>query len=262
MKKIVLRNVRTFLGIFSMFFLISCIFDFRTRWIPEPKPVDGSIWYPEGDKAFTHRNLGLAGRSQVHIDVIINHAELFGYGIDKRYGLNDGREEYFIYTNRSWNEPVSWIFSIIVNPDGSVYSIDGDGLINFSELEYRFDLLYNYFCGYLKCNKVLVGRNLSSSEYVNSGPIDVRFPKGKEGSIRFRLGLAYAKSIRIEAVRSHAEALEYIVLDSNERKVKNERETVVIDTGLSLSGEFRQNYEIQIGENGWIHSIIEYRLKR
>lgn len=261
MKKILLRNVQNFLGIFGIFFLVSCTLGFRPSWIPDPKPIDGSIWYPEGEKVLIHRKLGLAGRSQIQIDVIINHAELFGYGIQKSIGLNDGREYYVITTNSGFYEPVSQQFHITVNPDGSVYTIKGTSLVDLFYLGFPYNLLYNFFCGYLKCDKVLVARNLKSSDYVNSGPFDVKFPKGKEGSIRFRLGLAYVKSIRIQAVKSHAEALDYIVLDSNKGNKENERRTVTIDTGMALSGEFRHIYEIQVGENGWIHRIIEYRLK-
>ena len=231
--------------------------------IPDPKPKDGSIWFPDGLKTIIHKKHGLAGRKQLKMDVIINHAKFFRYSVDANHRLIDGRQEYNIDTYWDPTRSHLWEAYFLLNTNGTVYSITGTHTVFFLfDHEANIMKLYNYLCKYLKCKKVDIGRGIASSEFVNTGPFDVRFPRGKEESIRFRLGLAEAKSIRIEAVRSHAEALEYIVLDSNKGKVKSERETVIIDTGLSLSGDFRQNYEIQVGENRWIHSIIEYRLKR
>ena len=252
-----------FLFIFSCLNFSPISPNIKPGFIPDPKPKDGSIWFPYGLKTIIHEKHGLAGRKQLKMDVIINHAKFHGYDVDTYHRLIDGRQEYNIST--SWDPTLShlWDADFVVNPNGTVYSITGEHTVYYL-FDYQANIMkfYNYLCKYLRCKKVDIGRRITVSEFVNSGPFDVKFPRGKEKSIRFRLGLADAKSIRIEAVRSHAEALGYKVLDTDKGKVKNERKTVNINTGLSLSGEFRQNYVIQVGKNGWIYSINEYRLKR
>ena len=252
-----------FLFIFSCLNLAAISPNIKPVLIPDPKPKDGSIWFPYGLKTIIHEKHGLAGRKQLKMDVIINHAKFHGYDVDIYHRLIDGRQEYNISTY--WDPTLShlWDADFLVNPNGTVHSITGKQTFDYlSDYQPNIKKIYNYLCNYLRCKKVDIGRRITVSEFVNSGPFDVKFPRGKEESIRFRLGLADAKSIRIEAVRSHAEALGYIVLDSDKGRVKNECKAVYINTGLSLSGEFRQNYVIQVGKNGWIYSINEYRLKR
>lgn len=243
------------LSIFGLTFLPSC----QLKYWPESKPKDGSIWYPEGLRVSTHRRLGLSGKTSLHIDTILNHARYLGYGIQKLPPILGN--EYIIRTMADRYNTFWLDYNIVVASDGSVESIVESRLVDADLGVYVNYVKFRNFVCFL-CPKIELHHPVATSEYANTGPLDVKFPNGMEKSIRFRLGLADVYSIHIDAVANHSSALGYKVKFSSNNLTNSEIQVVLIETGLSLSRSFIQNFEVQVGKNGWIQSIKEIRVRR
>ena len=251
-----LSTVKLSISVF-IFFLVA-LTGCHLKYIPEPKPQDGSIWYPEGLRVSTHRRLGLAGKNILHVDTVLNHARHLGYGIHELpkvvgngYNLRTMADRY----NTFWLD-----YQIIVDDYGMIKSIvesrlaDSDLGVYVNYVKFR-----NFVC--VICPKIDLHHPVATSEYANTGPFNVVFPEGMENSIRFRLGLADVSSIHMDAVTSHAKALDYKVIETLHNVNAIKSKMVIIESGLSVSERYYQSFEIEVSEAGWIYSIVEKRTR-
>lgn len=214
-----------------------------------------------GDAFVIHNRLGLAQKRQIHIDVILAHAINLGYRINSPdINYNDtGQNEYLIWTGYYRNNNYQVDFFIYTSSDGVVEKIRArnnvDLDLGITRNTYR---LINLFC--IVCEKIPIYSYIPSSEYANTGPYPISFPRGRENSIRLKLGLTDAYSLHSKAVFSHASFLGYTVLSTD--AISRAGNTIMkIETGESIFGRFSQQFLVEIDREGWIKSIVEKRSK-
>ena len=215
-----------------------------------------------GDAFVIHNRLGLSQKRQIHIDVIIAHAKNLGYKIDtaiKKYYDDTGQKKYLIWTDNYRNETYKVSFDVYISSEGVVEKIR---VFETHYLDLRLNTnvqrLIKFFC--MSCDEKIPINLIYNSEYANTGPYPISFPKGREESIRFKLGLADAVSLHSKALFSHANFLGYTVL-STDATSKTGNTVVKIETGESIFGRYVQQYFVEIDREGWIKSIVEKRSK-
>ena len=213
-----------------------------------------------GDAFVIHNRLGLAQKRQIHIDVILAHAKNLGYRINPPRIYNDdtGQIYYVIWTGYYRNKRYEIDFFIYTSSEGVVEKIrarkNGDLDLGLTIYTHR---LINFIC--ILCEKIPIYPEYSS-EYANTGPNPISFPRGREDSIRFKLGLADAFSLHSKAVFNHANFLGYTVLSTD--TISRTGNTIMkIETGESIFGRYVQNFLVEIDRDGWIKSIVEKRSK-
>ena len=214
-----------------------------------------------GDAFVIYNRLGLAQKRQIHIDVILAHAKNLGYRINppRIYNEDTGQIYYVIWTGYYMNKNYRIDFFIYTSSDGVVEKIrareNWDLDLGLTKNTHR---LINFFC--IFCEKIPIYPHIPSSEYVNTGPYPISFPRGREDSIRFKLGLADAFSLHSKALFSHANFLGYTV-QSTDAILKTGNTVVKIETGESIFGKYVQHYFVEIDRDGWVMSIVEKRSK-
>ena len=213
-----------------------------------------------GDSFVIHNRLGLAQKRQIHIDVVLAHAKNLGYGIillDINYD-DTGRIEYLISTGYYRNRSYTVDFFIYTNSEGVVEKIrvrkDPDLDLGLTLYTHR---LINFIC--ILCKKIPI-YPVYRSEFADTGPYPISFPRGREDSIRLKLGLADAFSLHSKAVFNHANFLGYTVL-STDAISRTGNTIITIETGESIFGRYVQKFFVEIDRDGWIKSIVEKRSK-
>ena len=213
----------------------------------------------DADAFLIHNRLGLAQKRQIHIDVILAHAKNLGYIIDTpEINYDDtGQDSYRIWTHYYRNETYKVSFLVYISSEGVVEKIKAR---ETHYLDLRLNAyaqrLIKFFC--MSCDEKIPINHRYSSEYANTGPYPISFPRGREESTRFKLGLADAVSLHSEALFSHANLLGYTVL-STDAMSKTGNTVVKIETGESIFGRYVQLFFVEIDRDGWIKSIVEKR---
>ena len=213
-----------------------------------------------GDAFVIHNLLGLAQQKQVHINVILGHAKMLGYIIvPPEINYDDtGQNKYRISSGLYRNNTYRIFFSIYTSSEGVVKKIRAKKVFYLGlGLTKNTHRLIKFFCIICEKNAILF---YYRSEYANTGPYPISFPRGREDSIRFKLGLADAFSLHSKAVISHANFLGYTVL-STDATSKTGNTVVKIETGESIFGRYVQQYFVEIDRDGWIKNIVEKRIK-
>ena len=213
-----------------------------------------------GDAFVIHNRLGLAQKRQIHIDVILAHAKNLGYRIiplDINYD-GTGRNEYLILTGYYRNKRYRVDFFIHTSSEGVVEKIRVDKNVDLDlGLTIYTHRLINFIC--ILCEKIPIYPDYSS-EFADTGPYPISFPRGREDSIRLKLGLADVLSLHSKAVFSHANFLGYTVFSTD--AISRTGNTIMkIETGESIFGRYVQQFFVEIDRDGWIKSIIEKRSK-
>ena len=214
-----------------------------------------------GDAFVIHNRLGLAQKRKIHIDVILGHAKNLGYRINppRIYNEDTGQVYYVIWTGYYRNENYKVDFFIYTSSDGVVEKIRARNNLDLDlGITKNTHRLINFFC--ILCEKIPIYSYIPSSEYANTGPYPITFPRGREDSIRFKLGLADAFSLHSKAVFSHANFLGYTVLSTD--AISRTGNTIMkIETGESIFGRYVQKFLVEIDQDGWVKSIVEKRSK-